>query len=71
MPWKKFLLFNFLGAVSWVAVIACVGYFFGSQLDRLLRTIAHVNWAIGGIVVRALALWWWRHRRARARREQP
>ncbi len=25
MPWKRFLLFNFLGAMSWVTVIACGG----------------------------------------------
>jgi len=37
MPWRKFLLFNFLGAAVWVTVISLVGYFFGSEWDRLLH----------------------------------
>jgi LPXTG-motif cell wall-anchored protein len=65
MQWTEFLLFNFLGAASWVTTIACVGYFFGSQVDRLVRTMSHVNLVIGGLVLLAAALWWWRRRRSR------
>src|SRR3954451_4187429 len=39
MDWPKFALFNFLGALTWVTVIASLGYAFGSQLDRLLAMV--------------------------------
>ncbi len=63
MQWGKFVLFNLLGALSWVSIIACVGYSFGRQLDRLLRAISRVNLLISGLVLVAVALWWWRHSR--------
>ncbi|MBI2678623.1 MAG: DedA family protein [Candidatus Koribacter versatilis] len=37
MPWKRFVLFNFLGATVWVTTIATLGYFFGSQWGRLVH----------------------------------
>jgi len=43
MPWRKFLLFNFLGAAVWVTVISLVGYFFGSEWDRLLHYMKRFN----------------------------
>ncbi len=62
MPWKQFAVFNFLGAVTWVTVIACVGYFFGSEWSELMRIVKRVNTGIlifFGIVVFIL---WVRHR---------
>lgn len=43
MPWRTFLLFNFLGAAAWVTAIALIGYFFGSQLDRLLAVMGRAK----------------------------
>lgn len=59
MPWRRFLIFNASGAVCWVAVIATLGYFFGTALESALR---HVSWAIAAVVVLAGAVWWWRRR---------
>jgi membrane-associated protein len=67
MPWKKFLLFNFLGALLWVSLIASLGYFFGSRwewlMDRFdqIQSIAAVLVLVGGLI------WWWRSRRRAAR----
>jgi membrane protein DedA with SNARE-associated domain len=59
MPWRRFVLFNFLGAVSWVTVISCAGYFFGQHWHRLLRIVSQVNAIVFGVaVVVALGLWW-------------
>lgn len=69
MPWKKFLLFNFLGAVSWVTVIALVGYFFGSEWPTLVRVMGRVNLAIFIVVVAALLVAWWYYRRKRQENE--
>jgi membrane protein DedA with SNARE-associated domain len=58
MPWKKFLLFNFLGAVSWVLTISLIGYFFGGQLQRLIRTMGRADLVILAGVVAGALLWW-------------
>jgi membrane protein DedA with SNARE-associated domain len=61
MRWKRFALFNFLGAVLWVTVISTVGYKFGKHWDRLVDFVKNLN--IGIAVVAAvvvLILWIWR-----------
>lgn len=68
MPWKKFAIFNFLGASLWVTVISLVGYFFGSEWDTLLHYMKRFNFILAAIFVLALVLMWWRKRRAAARK---
>ena len=63
MHWKTFALFNFLGAVTWVTVIASLGYLFGSQLDRLLATVKHVELALLILLLIGLAVYLWRRRK--------
>jgi membrane protein DedA with SNARE-associated domain len=63
MPWKQFALFNFLGAATWVTVIACVGYFFGSEWEELVRVLKHVNLGVLIFVAVLVVVLWWRHRR--------
>lgn len=65
MEWKRFVVFNFLGAVVWVTVITCVGYFFGSQWEALLRVMHRINVGIAAAVGVVALLLWWRHRRRR------
>ena len=65
MPWRKFLLWNFLGATVWVTTISGVGYLFGRHWHLLERAIRRFDIAVvivGGI---ALLFWWWRSRRLR------
>jgi membrane-associated protein len=66
MPWRSFVLFNFLGAACWVTVISLVGYFFGSQWDRLMHIVKNANIAILIIVVLFALVHWLRSRRAKA-----
>jgi membrane protein DedA with SNARE-associated domain len=35
MDWRRFAVFNFLGALLWVSVISAVGYLFGEHWDQL------------------------------------
>lgn len=63
MPWRKFLAFNFLGAVLWVTVIASVGYLFGQHWERLERNVKRVDISIAVILLVGAAWWWWRSRR--------
>jgi len=64
MPWKRFLLFNFLGAAVWVGVISSVGYFFGRHWDRLEHEMKNFDLVIAIVVILIAALLWWRNRRA-------
>jgi membrane-associated protein len=56
MPWRKFVIFNFLGAVVWVTVIAVVGYFFGRQWDVLVENVGRANAVFVAVAVIA-AIW--------------
>jgi membrane-associated protein len=68
MPWKRFAIFNFLGAAVWVGVISSVGYLFGRHWDKLEEVMDRFNIVVVIIVVAMAAVWWWRNRRSRARR---
>ena len=60
MPWRKFLLFNFMGAALWVSVISGAGYLFGQHWHRLERAIKRFDIAVV-IVILVVAVWfWWR-----------
>jgi membrane-associated protein len=63
MPWKKFLLFNFLGALLWVTVIASVGYLFGRHWARLAQGLKWFDIAVAILVLLAAVYFWWRRRR--------
>ncbi|HEY6305588.1 MAG TPA: DedA family protein [Candidatus Angelobacter sp.] len=62
MPWRRFTVFNFLGAAVWVTVISSAGYLFGQHLGRLEREIKRFDIA-ALIAVLVLALWLWRRNR--------
>jgi membrane protein DedA with SNARE-associated domain len=65
MPWKKFLIFNFLGAVLWVTVIACAGYLFGRHWERLVNDLGRFNLVAAIAAVLVIAFLWWRNRQKR------
>jgi membrane-associated protein len=63
MPWRKFLLFNFLGALLWVTVIASVGYLFGQHWQRLVQDMKVFDIAVAILALLAIAVVWWRRRK--------
>jgi membrane protein DedA with SNARE-associated domain len=63
MPWRKFLVFNFLGAVLWVSVIASVGYLFGKHWDGLVDLVQDTNLAVAIVVVVVCIFFWWKRRK--------
>jgi len=65
MPWRKFLVFNFLGAAVWVTVISGVGYLFGQNWNLLEEYLKRFDVAVAIAAVLAVVFWWWRRRRVR------
>lgn len=68
MPWKKFVLFNFLGAVLWVSVVASLGYLFGSRWEWLMTELEEFQIVLAAIAVVVLLFLWRRERRKRVAR---
>ncbi|MGA7927709.1 MAG: DedA family protein [Candidatus Sulfotelmatobacter sp.] len=65
MPWRKFVLFNFLGAAVWVTAICGAGYLFGGHVGRLAHDLKRFDLLVAIVLVVAALLWWWRNRRGR------
>ena len=69
MPWRQFVIFNFLGATVWVTTISLVGYFFGSEWDTLVKVMGRVNLIIAIVVLVVLVFVWHRYRERVADKE--
>ena len=65
MPWRKFALFNFLGAALWAAAISSAGYLFGGHWNRLIHDLKRFDLAVAIVVALAAILWWWKTRTGR------
>ena len=63
MPWKRFLVFNFLGATVWVSAISSAGYLFGRHWQRLERGVKRFDVGVAVAALLVAAYWWWRNRR--------
>jgi len=50
MPYPRFLLFNFTGAVLWATAIACVGFLFGNNWDNLVHVVKDIHRVTLGLV---------------------
>jgi membrane protein DedA with SNARE-associated domain len=63
MPWRKFLLFNFLGAALWVSAMCTAGYLFGRHWERMERAVKRFDIGLAAVIIVVSAIWWWRNRR--------
>jgi membrane-associated protein len=50
MPYLRFLVFNFTGAVVWATVIGCVGFLFGNSWDNLVHVVKDFHRVTLGLV---------------------
>jgi membrane-associated protein len=66
MEWKKFVVFNFLGAATWVTGMALIGYEFANQFETLLGYIEGVSWVMAAGLF-ALGYYLWRRQKKRFR----
>ncbi len=58
MSWRKFVVFNFLGAAVWVSAICSAGYLFGGHWGTLAHDLRRVDLVVAIVVVVAALLWW-------------
>jgi membrane protein DedA with SNARE-associated domain len=65
MSWKEFAIFNILGAVLWVGVVSCIGYFFSSRWNLLVSFMKRFDQALVAAFVLTVFVFWWRSRRLR------
>jgi membrane protein DedA with SNARE-associated domain len=63
MPWRKFALYNFLGAALWVGAICSAGYLFGGHWNRFVHDLKRFDLAVAIMAAVGALLWWWRNRR--------
>jgi membrane protein DedA with SNARE-associated domain len=72
LPWRKFLLFNALGAALWVGTWTSVGYFAGDHIETIYRQVSRYSlYLLVAAVVLVIAWAANRYRRNRARRRPP
>jgi membrane protein DedA with SNARE-associated domain len=64
MPWRRFMVSNFIGAALWVTVISGAGYFFGQHWQRLEQDVKRLDAVVGILLLLILAFLWWRRRRS-------
>jgi membrane protein DedA with SNARE-associated domain len=58
MAWKKFFLYNILGAAAWVTTIAVAGFLFANTFDTFLNYFETAGWALAaGLFALGYILW--------------
>lgn len=66
MPWRKFLLFNAIGALLWVGFWGTLFYLAGANAFRVRSLMRHYWWilpALGALVLLGLGAWFLLRRR--------
>lgn len=65
MPWRRFVLADLAGEVTWVSLYVTLGYVFGTQIEELSNTLGNVIGALtAGMVTLLLGRALWHQRRA-------
>lgn len=65
-PWKRFLVWNVIGAIVWAAFYSALGYFAASSLVAIDCWLGRIGLVIVGVIVVAGAAWWIRRRHRRS-----
>ena len=63
MHWRRFAIFNFLGAALWVTTISSIGYLFGKHWEKLLEVMKGVNLILFAVAVVVGIIYWIKRRR--------
>jgi membrane protein DedA with SNARE-associated domain len=69
MPWRRFIVFNVLGAAVWVGLWSSLGYLAGNHVEAIAQDLTYVAIAAGVLFLGWLA-WRLHHRRTRKRQRR-
>jgi membrane protein DedA with SNARE-associated domain len=64
MHWKRFLIYNALGAAAWVTTIASLGYAFSREWRRIMPYVQGANLLLFVLAVLVVATVIWKYRNA-------
>jgi membrane-associated protein len=56
-PWPRFLLWDVLGEVLWVALYVCIGYAFSNRVQAIAEILGNLTWVIVGLIVAVILGW--------------
>ena len=70
MNWRKFMVYNALGAVTWVTSVAVIAYLSAHKIHSLAGYIEKVSWVVSGVLF-AIGYTVWRRRRKRLQQFGP
>jgi membrane protein DedA with SNARE-associated domain len=62
VPFGRFLLLSFAGAVPWNLALAWIGYTLGTHFDTVARFIQNGGYLVAVLALVVVVLWWWRGR---------
>ena len=72
VPWKRFFVLNFFGAMLWATVFSVLGFLFGQALELLLEDLRrHESWIFAAVAVSGLIAWLILRRRIRSPNPAP
>jgi membrane protein DedA with SNARE-associated domain len=56
MHWKRFVIFNALGGITWVVTMATLAYMFASSVKTIARVFGVAGWVLAGLVLIAVVV---------------
>jgi membrane-associated protein len=70
MEWKRFFVFNVLGAATWVTAISLCGYAFAYKFTNLLSYFEKASWVIT-VALFAAGYLFWRRQKKKYKEQHP
>jgi membrane protein DedA with SNARE-associated domain len=64
MPWRKFVVYDALGAILWTVAFVTLGYVLGASWRVAEKWVSRSGLILGGLVLLAGLVLWLRRRRA-------
>ena len=65
MPFWKFMLYSSVGTIIWTTFLACVGYYFGNNIELMQQIFSRVGYVIIAIVLILVAYFFYKKSKAR------
>ena len=56
-PWQRFLFWDLLGQLLWVAIYVIMGYVFSDRVQAMVEVLGNLAWVIAGLILTAILGW--------------